>query len=91
MIVGWTGRFDEGWKKQTQHRRDRNNSALIAIGVELAVTPVQDFFRRVHGHEQEAVRLAGNLTALANLLTTNLPTSIIPPAPPPETHPETEL
>lgn len=86
--VGWTGNYDEGWRKLAQNRRDRSGGNLLAIGIELNVAPVQDFFRRVHGHEQEAVRLATNLTALAALLTSNLPTSIIPAAPPPAPAPE---
>lgn len=74
--------YSDQWEKLNGGKREPQG------GLEIQVQPIAAWHRRILENENSAASAANTLRALADLITTNLPSVIIPPVS--ETKAETE-
>lgn len=84
VLLGFRSRHDEAFQKWMEPRRVFGRSgAPDLFGLEVQVGALGSYWNRVLHHEAEATKAAATLRALADLITTNLPSGILAPPPPP--------
>lgn len=82
ILLGFPSVHNEGyrtWKRGVARRDDQ-----LEAGTDIQVREIAAFWLGIQYREAEATKCAATLRALADLITSNLPSGIVPPAQPQE-------
>lgn len=81
ILLGFRGIHGEAYKTWRRAHTRSGMEQLLEAGTTIEVHEIAKFWQAIQWKEDEAKKAAANLRALADLITTNLPSGIVPPAP----------
>jgi hypothetical protein len=82
LLLGFHSKYDDAFKAWL--RKKTNHQGNLAVGTDVQVLKIGEFWNSVLHKEAEIGNAAKTMRALADLMTTSLPSGIVPPAPPKE-------
>lgn len=83
ILLGFRSTYDDGYKTWKARATRSHSNSTLAVGTEVQVREISQFWTSLLWREEEATKAAETLRALASLISTNLPRGIVPPEPPP--------
>lgn len=84
LMLGFYGERDSGYLSATAGSRERsgyNGAGQLRPGATIQAKRLSEFQRRFTEREAETLKAANTLRALADLITTALPSALVPPEP----------
>jgi hypothetical protein len=89
VALGFRGTYDDAFKAWAE--KIKRGGRDLPVGTVVQVKEISAFWHGLLYREEEAKKAAGTLRALADLITANMPSGIVPPAPPKEGTPDAQV